>query len=71
MRAQAAETGYGPALPVHYLGKAATFNLLYAFPFLLLADHQTEMTLTQTFASVSAGPSRSGVRAVLVAGTFM
>jgi cardiolipin synthase (CMP-forming) len=28
--------GYGP-LPVHYLGKAATFNLLYAFPFLLLA----------------------------------
>ncbi len=29
--------GYGP-LPVHYLGKAATFNLLYAFPFLLVAD---------------------------------
>ena len=29
--------GYGP-LPVHYLGKAATFNLLYAFPFLLLAS---------------------------------
>ncbi len=29
--------GYGP-LQVHYLGKAATFNLLYAFPFLLLAD---------------------------------
>lgn len=28
--------GYGP-LPVHFLGKAATFNLLYAFPFLLLA----------------------------------
>ena len=28
--------GYGP-LPVHYLGKAATFNLLYAFPFLLLS----------------------------------
>lgn len=24
------------ALPVHFLGKAATFNLLYAFPFLLL-----------------------------------
>lgn len=24
------------ALPVHYLGKAATFNLLYAFPLLLL-----------------------------------
>jgi cardiolipin synthase len=25
-------------LPVHYLGKAATFNLLYAFPLLLLAE---------------------------------
>ena len=29
--------GYGP-LPVHYLGKAATFNLLYALPLLLLGD---------------------------------
>jgi cardiolipin synthase len=29
--------GYGP-LPVHFLGKAATFNLLYAFPLLLLAE---------------------------------
>jgi cardiolipin synthase len=29
--------GYGP-LPVHFLGKAATFNLLYAFPLLLLGD---------------------------------
>lgn len=29
--------GYS-ALPVHFLGKAATFNLLYAFPLLLLAD---------------------------------
>jgi len=28
--------GYGP-LPVHFLGKAATFNLLYAFPMLLVA----------------------------------
>lgn len=26
------------ALPVHFLGKAATFNLLYAFPLLLVAD---------------------------------
>lgn len=31
--------GYN-ALPVHFLGKAATFNLLYAFPLLLLADGQ-------------------------------
>ncbi|CAI7978845.1 CDP-diacylglycerol--glycerol-3-phosphate 3-phosphatidyltransferase [Parafrankia soli] len=29
--------GVGTALPVHYLGKAATFNLLYAFPLLLLS----------------------------------
>jgi len=29
--------GYGP-LPVHYLGKAATFNLLAGFPLLLLGD---------------------------------
>jgi CDP-diacylglycerol--glycerol-3-phosphate 3-phosphatidyltransferase len=28
--------GYGP-LPVHFLGKAATANLLYAFPLLLLS----------------------------------
>jgi cardiolipin synthase len=32
-----ARYGYGP-LPVHFLGKAATFTLLYAFPLLLLAD---------------------------------
>jgi cardiolipin synthase len=30
--------GYGP-LPVHYLGKAATLCLLYAFPLLLLTDN--------------------------------
>ena len=29
--------GYGP-LPVHYLGKAGTFALMYAFPLLLMAD---------------------------------
>ena len=29
--------GSGP-LPVHFLGKAATFNLLYAFPLLLFGD---------------------------------
>jgi cardiolipin synthase len=29
--------GYGP-LPVNFLGKAATFALLYAFPLLLLAE---------------------------------
>jgi cardiolipin synthase len=30
--------GYGP-LQVNFLGKAATFNLMYAFPLLLLSDH--------------------------------
>jgi cardiolipin synthase (CMP-forming) len=29
--------GYGP-LPVHFLGKAATFNLLVGFPLLLLSE---------------------------------
>lgn len=28
-------------LPVHFLGKAATFNLLYAFPLLLIGDGAT------------------------------
>ena len=28
-------------LPVHFLGKAATFNLLWGFPFLLLGDSAT------------------------------
>jgi cardiolipin synthase len=31
-----ASRGYGP-LPVHFLGKAGTFCLLYAFPLLLIA----------------------------------
>jgi cardiolipin synthase len=34
--------GYGP-LPVHFLGKAATFNLLYAFPLLLLGDGSSDV----------------------------
>lgn len=34
--------GYGP-LPVHFLGKAATFNLLYAFPLLLLAEGRSPL----------------------------
>ncbi|MEN9872345.1 MAG: hypothetical protein RL450_280 [Actinomycetota bacterium] len=32
-----ANHGYGP-LPVHFLGKAGTFALLYALPLLLMAD---------------------------------
>jgi cardiolipin synthase len=41
--------GYS-ALPVHYLGKAATANLLYAFPLLLLGDGDGVLaTLAQVF----------------------
>jgi cardiolipin synthase len=36
--------GYS-ALPVHFLGKAATFNLLYAFPLLLLGDGEGTVAL--------------------------
>lgn len=39
-----ARRGYGP-LPVHLLGKAATFSLLYAFPLLLLADGDGDPSL--------------------------
>ncbi|RAY11113.1 CDP-alcohol phosphatidyltransferase family protein [Actinomadura craniellae] len=31
--------GYSGTLPVHFIGKAATMCLLYAFPLLLLGDH--------------------------------
>jgi len=41
--------GYGP-LQVSFLGKAATFNLLYAFPLLLLGDGASRFaTLAQVF----------------------
>ncbi|MBO9521131.1 MAG: CDP-alcohol phosphatidyltransferase family protein [Nocardioidaceae bacterium] len=41
--------GYS-ALPVHFLGKAATFNLLYAFPLLFIGDGSgTVATLGQVF----------------------
>ena len=41
--------GYS-ALPVHFLGKAATFNLLYAFPLLLLGDGEgTVAVLARVF----------------------
>ncbi len=41
--------GY-PPLQVHYLGKAATFILLYAFPLLLLADGGGAWTWVQPVA---------------------
>ena len=40
--------GYGP-LPVHFLGKAATFNLLYAFPMLLAALPDQDDLLATVF----------------------
>ncbi|MCZ4497744.1 MAG: CDP-diacylglycerol--glycerol-3-phosphate 3-phosphatidyltransferase [Marmoricola sp.] len=41
--------GYS-ALPVHFLGKAATFNLLYAFPLLFVGDGTTAVaTLGKVF----------------------
>lgn len=41
--------GYS-SLPVHFLGKAATFNLLYAFPLLLLGDGDgTVATIANVF----------------------
>lgn len=40
--------GYGP-LPVHFLGKAATFNLLYAFPMLLAALPENDGLLADVF----------------------
>ena len=36
------------ALPVHVLGKAATFNLLYAFPLLLLGDGNSPAAFAAT-----------------------
>ena len=48
--------GYGP-LPVHYVGKAATLCLLYAFPFLLLAHdaHGWVGAVAQAFAVAFTG----------------
>jgi cardiolipin synthase len=40
--------GYGP-LPVHFLGKAATFNLLFAFPMLLAALPRNDDLLATVF----------------------
>ena len=40
--------GYGP-LPVNFLGKAATFNLLYAFPMLLAALPERDDLLATVF----------------------
>jgi cardiolipin synthase (CMP-forming) len=41
--------GFGP-LPVHFLGKAATFCLLYAFPLLFLGDGEGSLVLVPKVA---------------------
>ena len=47
--------GYS-ALPVHFLGKAATFNLLYAFPLLLFGDGDGGLaTLARVFGWAFVG----------------
>lgn len=47
--------GFGP-LPVHFLGKAATFNLLYSFPLLLLGDWTGQIArLAKIFGWAFAG----------------
>lgn len=47
--------GSGP-LPVHFLGKAATFNLLYAFPLLLFGDGASSLaTLARVFGWAFVG----------------
>jgi hypothetical protein len=45
------------SLPVHFLGKAATFSLLYAFPLVLLGSGEQGWL---QLAWVLAGRSRSG-----------
>ena len=56
--------GYS-ALPVHFLGKAATANLLYAFPLLLLGDGDGRASPTLA-EGVRLGVRDLGDRALLV-----
>ncbi|GGP63392.1 CDP-diacylglycerol--glycerol-3-phosphate 3-phosphatidyltransferase [Saccharothrix coeruleofusca] len=59
--------GYGP-FEVHYLGKAATFNLLYAFPMLLLA--QGSSTAAQVARPIAYGFMVWGVGLYLWSGAL-
>ena len=52
------------ALPVHYLGKAATFNLLYAFPLILLGEGSS--TLADVARPLGLGLRLVGHRPLLV-----
>ena len=56
--------GYGP-LPVSFLGKAATFNLLYAFPMLLAALPERDDLLSTVFRPLGWAFAVWGTRPVL------
>ena len=61
--------GYGP-LPVHFLGKAATFNLLYAFPMLLAALPTRDDTLATVFRPLGWAFAAWGSVLYLLAGVL-
>jgi len=59
--------GYGP-LPVTFLGKAATFNLLYAFPMLLAALPERDDLLSTVFRPLGWAFATWGTTLYWVAG---
>jgi cardiolipin synthase (CMP-forming) len=59
--------GYGP-LPVHFLGKAATANLLYAFPMLLAALPDRDDWLSDVFRPIGWAFATWGSLLYLLAG---
>lgn len=61
--------GYGP-LPVHFLGKAATFNLLYAFPMLLAALPSEDGLLATVFRPLGWAFAAWGSVLYLLAGVL-
>jgi cardiolipin synthase len=61
--------GYGP-LPVHFLGKAATFNLLYAFPMLLAALPDRDDWLSTVFRPLGWAFTTWGSTLYLLAGVL-
>ena len=61
--------GYGP-LPVHFLGKAATFNLLYAFPMLLAALPDRDDLLATVFRPLGWAFTAWGSVLYLLAGVL-
>ena len=59
--------GYGP-LPVSFIGKAATFNLLYAFPMLLAAVPERDDWISTVFRPLGWAFTTWGSLLYLVAG---